>query len=49
MYPPFINDPVFGALKFDPTDYVRWYKGRAKFAIDHDVEVLIYTEGGEEE
>ena len=47
MHPPIINDPVLGELKFDPTDYLRWYEGVAQFAPDHDVEVLIYTEGEE--
>lgn len=47
MHPPVINDPVFGELKFDPTDYLRWYEGVAQFAPDHDVQVFIYTEGGE--
>jgi hypothetical protein len=47
MHPPVINDPVFGELKFDPTDYLLWYKGSAQFAPDDDVEVIIHTEGGE--
>ncbi|MFN7139323.1 MAG: DUF2262 domain-containing protein [Limisphaerales bacterium] len=47
MHPTVINDPVFGELKFDPTDYLLWYKGVAQFAPDEDVEIIIYTEGGE--
>jgi hypothetical protein len=47
MHPPTINDSVFGELKFDPADYLRWYQGVAQLAPDHEVEILIYTEGGE--
>lgn len=47
MCPPVIIDPVFGELKFDPTDYLRWYKGVAQFAPGDDVEVIVSINGGE--
>jgi hypothetical protein len=47
MHPPIIHDPLFGELKFDPTDYLRWYEGAAPFTPDHTVGVFVYTEGGE--
>jgi hypothetical protein len=47
MHPPIINDPVFGELRWDPTDYLRWYEGAVEFAPEHQVALLIYTEGGE--
>jgi hypothetical protein len=47
VHPPTIQDPIFGELRFDPADYLRWYEGVAPFAPDHEVQVLIFTEGGE--
>ena len=47
MHPSTITDEVFGDLKFDAADHLRWYEGVVSFSPDHDVEIHIYTEGGE--
>jgi hypothetical protein len=47
MCPPVINDAVLGELKFDPTDYLLWYKGVGQFAPGDDVEVIVKIKGGE--
>jgi hypothetical protein len=47
MHPPVINDPVFGELKFNPTDYLLRYEGVAQFAPDDNVEVIVRTQGEE--